>query len=189
MLSAIKNNRAPAFSCDTKLPNNLPVSLTLTCFPPPETPHAKPNIARLLEQLLPLVSHIPLTLDLLNAKSMSPYSEASHEDLHAGRLQLPSGSVVIFDERIEEGKLGERGESTIAIALRCIDHCRIFHRSGEREGYSRRLDETIAGLSISIQLLRLQDQHHLNHTNRRKARSTFCKGQLVPLSVIHYSYT
>ncbi|KAF8604692.1 hypothetical protein BDV93DRAFT_95535 [Ceratobasidium sp. AG-I] len=98
-----------ASDCDTRLPNNLPVSLTLTGFPQPETPDSVPNIARLLEQLLPLVSHIPLTLDTLNTKSMSPYSEASNEDLHAGLLQLPLGSVVIFDERIEEGKLGERG--------------------------------------------------------------------------------
>lgn len=46
---------------------------------------------------------------------MSPYSEASNEELHAGRLQLPSGSIVVFDERIEEGKLGERGGSALLL--------------------------------------------------------------------------
>lgn len=153
-LYAAQDNQAPAFSCDVKLPNNLPVSLTLTCFPPPETSKTTPNIVRLLEQLLPLVSYVPLTLDTLNTKSMSPYSEASNEDLHAGLLQLPLGSVVVFDERIQEGKLGERGRfGFVPRVFRCTDRCRVFYRNGEREGHSRCFNETIAGLSISVQFL------------------------------------
>ncbi|KAG9073934.1 hypothetical protein FS749_014552, partial [Ceratobasidium sp. UAMH 11750] len=100
---------------DTKSPTNSPISLTLTGFPSAPTPDAIPTIAALLEQLLPLVSHIPLSLDVLNTTSMAPYSEASRDDLNAGRLQLPSGSLVIFDERVEEGKLVERGIENVRI--------------------------------------------------------------------------
>ncbi|KAG8688923.1 hypothetical protein FRC09_012663 [Ceratobasidium sp. 395] len=100
---------------DMKVPTNSPISLTLAGFPSAPTPNAVPTIAALLEQLLPLVSHIPLSLDVLNTTSMAPYSEASREDLNAGRLQLPSGSLVILDERVEEGKLIERGMENVRV--------------------------------------------------------------------------
>ncbi|KAG9127534.1 hypothetical protein FRC07_012550 [Ceratobasidium sp. 392] len=100
---------------DAKSPTNAPISLTLTGFPSAPAPNAIPTIAALLEQLLPLVSHIPLSLDVLNTSSMAPYSEASREDLSAGRLQLPLGSLVVFDERVEEGKLVERGVENVRV--------------------------------------------------------------------------
>ncbi|QRV89501.1 hypothetical protein RhiJN_17519 [Ceratobasidium sp. AG-Ba] len=106
---------------DAKSPTNSPISVSLTGFPAAPTPSAVPTIVAILRELLPLVSHIPLTLDFLNTTSIAPYSEPSKEDLSAGRLQLPSGSLVIFDERVEEGKLIERG---IVNQFPCVENVR-----------------------------------------------------------------
>ncbi|KAG9089823.1 hypothetical protein FRC06_001372, partial [Ceratobasidium sp. 370] len=138
---------------DAKSPTNSPISLTLTGFPSAPTPNATPTIAALLEQLLPLVSHIPLSLDVLNTTSMAPYSEASRDDLNAGRLQLPSGSLVIFDERVEEGKLIERGventgnQSGLKAAPALAEHVQemfVRDRQAERASGGRKDDTSAA---------------------------------------------
>lgn len=52
---------------------------------------------------------LPLSLDLLNRDPFAP--ESKEEDLHAGVLQLPQGTVLLVTEGgVSEGKLVERGQ-------------------------------------------------------------------------------
>jgi hypothetical protein len=49
-----------------------------------------------------------MSLSLLNGKSFFPISK--EEDLHAGRLQLPTGTtVIITDNAMTEGRVSETG--------------------------------------------------------------------------------
>ncbi|KAK7693128.1 hypothetical protein QCA50_002694 [Cerrena zonata] len=99
-------------------------SLTLTQFPPPPIPSVTgsesstastalppayhPTLTHVLSEILPLTETLPLSLPYLNTVPFSP--ESKDEDLHAGVLQLPKGSVLLITEGgISEGKLQERG--------------------------------------------------------------------------------
>ena len=67
-----------------------------------------PTLSHVLSQLLPLSRTLPLSLELLNKVSFTP--ESKDEDLHAGTLQLPKGSLLLVTEGgVQEGKLVERG--------------------------------------------------------------------------------
>ena len=62
-----------------------------------------------LSSILPLISFIPLSLDLLNQHNFAP--ESKSEDLHAGILQVPQGStILISDSDMKEGQLSEKGK-------------------------------------------------------------------------------
>ncbi|PCH38721.1 hypothetical protein WOLCODRAFT_115930, partial [Wolfiporia cocos MD-104 SS10] len=97
-------------------PPLLPLSLTLSHFPtPPPAPSTSstlplplPTISAVLEQILPLTHTLPLSLDVLNKEPFVP--ESKDEDLHAGALQLPQGTVLLVTEAgVKEGKLIDRG--------------------------------------------------------------------------------
>ncbi|KAI0928219.1 hypothetical protein AcW2_004299 [Taiwanofungus camphoratus] len=98
----------------SRSPALLSPSLTLSHFPPPplnllpSSAPPLPTLSLVLSQLLPLVHTLPLSLDLLNRDPFAP--ESKEEDLHAGVLQLPQGTVLLVTEGgVSEGKLVERG--------------------------------------------------------------------------------
>jgi hypothetical protein len=68
--------------------------------------------------VLPGVATVPLTLDSLNGKSFVPTS--LEEDLHAGILQHPDGTLMIVTESgMMEGKITENGECSILVRSHC----------------------------------------------------------------------
>jgi hypothetical protein len=68
--------------------------------------------------ILPGVVTVPLTLDRLNGKSFVPTS--LEEDLHAGILQHPEGTLMIVTESgMTEGKITEKGEYSILVQSYC----------------------------------------------------------------------
>jgi hypothetical protein len=88
----------------------LPPTLTLTRFPqPPKSdPATPPTLSHIFTTILPLFTTIPLSLTTLNDTSFFP--ESKQEDLHAGWLQLPSGSSVLVTESgVNEGTVNDRG--------------------------------------------------------------------------------
>ncbi|GJE86827.1 mini-chromosome maintenance complex-binding protein [Phanerochaete sordida] len=101
-------------------PPLLPPSVTLAQFPaPPISTQAAPSeaeapalpnpaLSHVLSQLLPLTHTLPLSLATLNKVPFAP--ESKDEDLHAGALQLPQGTLLLVTEGgVREGKLVERG--------------------------------------------------------------------------------
>ncbi|KAI0362760.1 hypothetical protein OH77DRAFT_1585098 [Trametes cingulata] len=97
-------------------PPLLPPSLTISRFPPPPpipstAPSATlptPTLSSVLQMLLPLMYTLPLSLDTLNKSRFVP--ESKDEDLHAGVLQLPQGTVLLVTEGgVREGQLREHG--------------------------------------------------------------------------------
>ncbi|KAL6309164.1 mini-chromosome maintenance replisome factor-domain-containing protein [Sparassis latifolia] len=104
----------------SRSPPLLPPSLTLAHFPaPPPSPSPStgdadegvlpnPTLSIVLALLLPLTHTLALSLPALNAGAFAP--ESKHEDLHAGALQLPQGTVLLVTEGgVREGQLVERG--------------------------------------------------------------------------------
>lgn len=94
----------------SRAPPILPPSLTLSQFPPPPL-HASskaPALSIVLSHLFPLVSTLPLSLDIINRTQFAP--ESKDEDLHSGWLQLPSGSICLITEGgVSEGTVNDRG--------------------------------------------------------------------------------
>ncbi|CDO77853.1 hypothetical protein BN946_scf185032.g5 [Trametes cinnabarina] len=97
-------------------PPLLPPSLVISRFPPPppvpstisSTAVLTPTLSAILQLLLPLTHTLPLSLDTLNKSQFVP--ESKDEDLHAGILQLPKGTVLLVTEGgVREGQLLERG--------------------------------------------------------------------------------
>ncbi|KAI0031901.1 mini-chromosome maintenance replisome factor-domain-containing protein [Vararia minispora EC-137] len=85
-----------------------PPTLTISHFPSPKNAALAPTLLHILSLLFPLVTHIPLSLDLFNKVPFVPQSKA--EDLYSGILQVPSGSTILISEGgIREGKLVEQG--------------------------------------------------------------------------------
>ncbi|KAI0320188.1 mini-chromosome maintenance replisome factor-domain-containing protein [Amylostereum chailletii] len=85
-----------------------PPSLTISHFPSPSDPSAIPTLVHVLSLLFPLVTPLPLSLELLNQVPFVP--ESKQEDLHSGLLQIPHASTVVVTESgVKEGKLVERG--------------------------------------------------------------------------------
>ena len=69
----------------------------------------------MLDLLLPLSYTLSLSLDSLNKSKFAP--ESKDEDLHAGVLQLPQGTVLLVSEGgVREGQLLERGAPLITLA-------------------------------------------------------------------------
>lgn len=102
----------------SRSPPILPLSITISHFPVslPFEPNAStnkpetrsPTLSHALAELLPISVQVPLTLSALNAHAFRPTSV--DEDLHAGFLQLPAGTVILAAEvGVEEGKLEEKG--------------------------------------------------------------------------------
>lgn len=66
------------------------------------------SLTHVLRRLLPIFIDVPLTLPLLNTSLFSP--ESRQEKLHAGLLQLPAGTTILFsDSGVQEGKINETG--------------------------------------------------------------------------------
>ncbi|KAI0822638.1 putative alanine racemase-domain-containing protein, partial [Trametes gibbosa] len=89
-----------------------PPSLTISRFPSsstaPSTRSIAPTLSAFLHLLLPLTYTLPLSLDTLNKSQFVP--ESKDEDLHAGVLQLPQGTVLLVTEGgVREGQLLECG--------------------------------------------------------------------------------
>ena len=74
-----------------------------------------PTLSAVLDLLLPLSHTLSLSLDSLNKSKFAP--ESKDEDLHAGVLQLPQGTVLLVSEGgVREGQLLERGAPLITLA-------------------------------------------------------------------------
>ncbi|KAJ6500365.1 mini-chromosome maintenance replisome factor-domain-containing protein [Mycena sanguinolenta] len=92
----------------SRIPPLLPLSLTLSKFPPPPSQSSTPSICTVLSHLLPIAITLPLSLDLLNTSPFAP--ESKYEELCSGRLQLPHGTACVVTEGgITEGGLVEKG--------------------------------------------------------------------------------
>ncbi|KAF9492272.1 hypothetical protein BDN71DRAFT_1451837 [Pleurotus eryngii] len=90
----------------SRTPPILPPSLTLAKFPSHRDQH--PILPVVISRIFPTVTHIPLSLSMINATSFFP--ESKDEDLHSGWLQVPPGSVVLISEGgIREGGVNEKG--------------------------------------------------------------------------------
>ncbi|EJT96772.1 hypothetical protein DACRYDRAFT_119844 [Dacryopinax primogenitus] len=95
-----------------------------TPFLPPPTlllSHSSPTttaaLRSCLEELFPIVVHVPLSIAYLNDTPFAPSSSVREEDedLRSGVLQLAPGTVVLVDEHgVGEGKLGDLGVRNIA---------------------------------------------------------------------------
>ncbi|PIL23726.1 hypothetical protein GSI_13476 [Ganoderma sinense ZZ0214-1] len=119
-------------SCISKVqartPLLLPSPLVVSRFPlPPPVPSTSPSAAAplptlsaVLNLLLPLSHSLPLSLDSLNKSNFTP--ESKDEDLHAGVLQLPQGTVLLVSEGgVREGQLHERGLMNIYALQQVMD--------------------------------------------------------------------
>lgn len=96
-------------------PSIYPPSLTLSSFPSP-TPSssATPTLQHVLTLILPLLTTLPLTLDILNHTSFYPQHKQEDQDLHSGWLQVPRGSLYLVTEAgITEGPVGPVGLDNI----------------------------------------------------------------------------
>lgn len=93
----------------SRSPPILPLSLTIATFPdPPKGVSFGPAIISVLQSILPAVETAPLTLERINGRSLIPNSV--NEDLHAGLLQQPRGTMMIVTESgIREGRVSESG--------------------------------------------------------------------------------
>ncbi|KAI8998908.1 putative alanine racemase-domain-containing protein [Trametes punicea] len=109
-------------------PPLLPPSLVISRFPPPppvpstasDTPLLTPTLSAVLQYLLPLTHTLPLSLDTLNKSQFVP--ESKDEDLHAGVLQIPQGTVLLVTEGgVREGQLLERGVMNVRALQDVID--------------------------------------------------------------------
>ena len=98
------------FLCrQSRAPPMYPLSLTISHFPSASNERTSTlALYHVLSQILPMVSVIPLSLNLLNDTSF--YPESKEEDLHSGWLQHPRGSVIICTEGgIREGNIVQKG--------------------------------------------------------------------------------
>ncbi|KAJ8481423.1 hypothetical protein ONZ51_g5994 [Trametes cubensis] len=109
-------------------PPLLPPSLVVSRFPPPPPipstapiiSSPTPTLSAVLKLLLPLADTLPLSLDTLNKKRFVP--ESQEEDLHAGLLQLPQGTVMLITEGgVREGQLLERGVMNVRAVQDIMD--------------------------------------------------------------------
>lgn len=71
----------------------------------------------MLSLILPRLVNLPLSLQFLNASAFAP--ESKDEDLHAGVLQLPKGTVLLATESgVSEGQLVGKGMHSLVAPLR-----------------------------------------------------------------------
>lgn len=93
----------------SRVPPMYPLSLTISRFPSVSNDQISVSaLFHVLSQLLPMVSLLPLSLNLLNDASFCP--ESKDEDLHSGWLQHPKGSVIICTEGgVSEGSIVQKG--------------------------------------------------------------------------------
>ena len=98
--------------CDSQSrdPPIVPLSLTLSEYPlPPEALDSTPTLYHVLSLIFPLVTTLPLSLDVLNNSLSCP--EYKDEDLHSGWLQLPRGSTLVLTESsVAEGSIFNKGD-------------------------------------------------------------------------------
>lgn len=92
-----------------------PPSLTLSSFPSPtDSSTATPTLQHVLTLILPLLTPLPLTLDILNHTSFHPQHKKEDQDLHSGWLQVPKGSLYLVTEAgITEGPVDSVGLDNI----------------------------------------------------------------------------
>ncbi|TFK86067.1 hypothetical protein K466DRAFT_551065 [Polyporus arcularius HHB13444] len=109
-------------------PPLLPPSLVVSRFPaPPPVPSTVespappvPTLSAVLGSLLPLTHTLNLSLEGLNKARYTP--ESKDEDLHAGVLQLPQGTVLLVSEGgVREGQLQERGIMNVRALQEVMD--------------------------------------------------------------------
>ncbi|KAF8803625.1 hypothetical protein BYT27DRAFT_7195476 [Phlegmacium glaucopus] len=100
----------------SRVPPMYPLSLTISNFPSVSNEQTStPALFHVLSQLLPMVSVLPLSLNMLNDTSF--YPESKDEDLHSGWLQHPKGSTIICTEGgVTEGIVVQKGVMNIRSA-------------------------------------------------------------------------
>lgn len=104
--------------CQKNAPPLTPLSMALLA--PSTTPAASSSAAPaalpllfVLEQLVPTLHPLDLSIPLLNVSSFAPRAREKEEDLEAGAWQVPKGGVGYIRESAmgEGGQLNERGTS------------------------------------------------------------------------------
>lgn len=111
--------------CQKNAPPLTPLSVALLAPSPTGSNAAAPPALPLLyvlEQLVPTLHPLDLSIPLLNAGSFAPRARDKEEDLEAGAWQIPKGGVGYVRESAmgDGGKLNERGASS---ALRHVVTC------------------------------------------------------------------
>lgn len=103
---------------DTPLGN---FSLNIGCWP--ENMDAK-KLSQAIAEFVPRVAHHEVTAGTLNAGKWKPRKDFEANRLVAGRLQVASGTVVVFDEtKMEVGQLQDAGvRSAAAIRTLLAEH-------------------------------------------------------------------
>lgn len=96
-------------------------SLNLGCWP--EAVDVR-NFSLALAEFMPRVAHHEVTAETLNAGRWKPRKDFDANRLVAGRLQMASGSVMVFDEtKMEAGQLSDVGvRSAAAIRTLLVEH-------------------------------------------------------------------
>lgn len=102
--------------CQKNAPPLTPLSVALLAPSPAGSDSAAPPALPLLyvlEQLVPTLHPLDLSIPLLNAGSFAPRAREKEEDLEAGAWQVPKGGVGYVRESAmgEGGKLNARGAS------------------------------------------------------------------------------
>ncbi|RXW24142.1 hypothetical protein EST38_g1703 [Candolleomyces aberdarensis] len=114
----------------SRVPPILPLSLALTGYGPSLS--RTPKLVLVLSELVPMLSVLPLSLEVLNSTPFIP--ESKEEDLHSGWLQLPKGSLCVVSEiSLEEGHISEKGVLNLrtvqdAMAYQTVDYVFPFSR-------------------------------------------------------------
>ncbi|KAF9052759.1 mini-chromosome maintenance replisome factor-domain-containing protein [Panaeolus papilionaceus] len=97
-----------------------PLSLTISKFPSLSSGSSSvPAIFHILSLLFPLVTLVPLSLDVLNTTLFRP--ESREEDLHSGWLQHPKGTLLLLTENtMTEGSISNHGIPNLKAAQELI---------------------------------------------------------------------
>jgi hypothetical protein len=86
-------------------------------------PEAMPvaGLVAALEEMVPRVAHLAVTVDTLNTKRWRPTKDFDANRLVAGQLQLAAGTTVVFDEtQMQEGDLDPQGAKAVAAVTELV---------------------------------------------------------------------
>ncbi len=134
----------------------------------------------MLSLLLPLSHSLSLSLDSLNKSSFTP--ESKDEDLHAGVLQLPQGTVLLVSEGgVREGQLLERGTLHMLQSPSAFFHLvRIRHRRDEHPRTAGGHGHPDARLRLPLQPVLVPDRHCLRRPRRGPQKRVLPHGTQCP---------
>lgn len=153
----------------SRVPPMYPLSLTISHFPSDSNERASPPaLFHVLSQILPMVSVLPLSLNMLNDTSF--YPESKDEDLHSGWLQHPKGSVIICTEGgVSEGSIIQKGIFLLCYIVKNLLQL-MYERYHEYSISSGNDEGTGIRIRLSIQWLQVRNRRlfFINDTKQTK---------------------